>query len=138
LKNILWLYLLSYERYPVVCFDKCPCFLLGDVVEVLVMQKIAKENYASSKHDSCCTLAAIEPLAGKRFAHVRQQRRAKEFAPFMQELCALYPNTKRVKIVLDNLNAHVNSSFCEEFDAGTAALLTQEIKLRYTLKVLLG
>jgi len=137
LEIILRLYILPYdESYPVVCFDERPCFLIGNVIKGLAMKpgKVAKENYAYSKHGSCCVLAAIEPLTGKRFAHVRKQRRKKEFALFMQELCTFYPNAKRIKVVLDNLNTHVNSSFYEEFDAETAALLTQKIEFIYTPK----
>ncbi|MEE9430805.1 MAG: IS630 family transposase [Melioribacteraceae bacterium] len=137
LEIILRQYLLPYnEEYPVVCFDERPCFLIGDVVKGLAMQpgKVAKENYAYSKHGSCCVLAAIEPLTGKRVAHIRKQRRKKEFALFMQELCTLYPKAKRIKVVLDNLNTHVNSSFYEEFDAETAAQLTQKIEFIYTPK----
>lgn len=124
------------EEYPVVCFDERPCFLIGDTIEGLAMQpgKVAKENYAYSKHGSCCVLAAIEPLTGKRFAHIRKQRRKKEFALFMKQLCELYPKAKRIKVVLDNLNTHGSSSFYEQFDAETAAQLTQKIEFIFTPK----
>ena len=137
LEIILRLYLLPYnEDYPVVCFDERPCFLIGDTVEGIAMKagKVAKENYAYSKHGSCSVLAAIEPLTGKRFAHVRPQRRKAEFAHFMKELCQLYPKAKRIKVVLDNLNTHGYSSFYEAFDAQTAGKLTQKIEFVFTPK----
>lgn len=124
------------KDYPVICFDERPCFLIGDIIEDLEMQsgKVAKQNYAYSKHGSCCVLAAIEPLTGKRFAHVRTQRRKKEFALFMKELCARYPKAKRLRIVLDNLNTHGYASFYEVFDAQTAARLTEKIEFIFTPK----
>lgn len=137
LEIILRLYLLPYNKeYPVICFDERPCFLIGDTIEGLAMQpgKVAKENYAYSKHGSCCVLAAIEPLTGKRFAQVRTQRRKEEFALFMKQLCKLYPKAKRIKIVLDNLNTHGYSSFYQKFDAQTAAELTQKIEFIFTPK----
>lgn len=137
LEIILRMYLLPYnEEYPVICFDERPCFLIGDTIEGLEMKpgQVAKENYSYSKHGSCCVLAAIEPLTGKRFAHIRTKRRKKEFAIFMKELSELYPNAKRLKIVLDNLNTHGYSSFYEEFDAQTAAELTQKIEFIFTPK----
>jgi len=137
LEIILRLYLLPYSKaYPVICFDERPCFLIGDTIEGLEMQpgQVAKENYAYSKHGSCCVLASIEPLTGRRFAHVRTQRRKKEFALFMKELCELYPNAKKIKIVLDNLNTHGYSSFYEVFDAETAAKLTKKIEFIFTPK----
>jgi len=71
-----------------VCFDERPCFLIGDIIEGLEMEpgKVAKENYAYSKHGSCCVLAAIEPLTGKRWAHVRTNRKKREFALFMKDM----------------------------------------------------
>ena len=34
MEQLLWLYSLPYDpRYPVVCFDERPCFLIGDRIE---------------------------------------------------------------------------------------------------------
>ena len=134
---ILRLYLLPYDKaYPVICFDERPCFLIGDTVEGLAMKpgQVAKENYSYTKHGSCCVLAAIEPLTGQRFAHVRNKRRKREFALFIKELVGLYPTAKRLRIVLDNLNTHGYHSFYEVFDAETAAQLTQKVEFIFTPK----
>lgn len=137
LEIILRLYLLPYnELYPVVCFDERPCFLIGDTIEGLDMApgQVAKENYAYSKHGSCYVLAAIEPLTGKRFAHVRKQRRKKEFALFMQHLVQQYPKANRIRVILDNLNTHDYSALYEEFDAQTAADLAKKNEFNFTPK----
>lgn len=137
LEIILRLYLLPYDKdYPVLCFDERPCFLIGDIIEGLEMEpgKVAKENYAYSKHGSCCVLAAIEPLTGKRLAHVRANRKKREFAIFMKDMVESYPEAKRITVVLDNLNTHGYSAFYEHFDAETAAQLTQKIAFVFTPK----
>lgn len=137
LEIILRLYCLSYNKnYPVVCFDERPCFLIGDTIEPIAMEsgKPAKENYAYSKHGSCCVLAAIEPKTGKRLAHVKEQRTKKEFALFMFALAKSYPEAIKIKVVLDNLNTHGHSAFYEEFDAETAAWLTDKIDFVFTPK----
>ena len=137
LEIILRLYSEPYnELFPVICFDERPCFLIGDTVEGLDMApgQVAKENYSYSKHGSCCVLAAIEPLTGKRFAHVRKKRKKKQFALFMKELVEQYPKAQRLRVVLDNLNTHTYSAFYEEFDAETAAWLTQKIEFIFTPK----
>ena len=95
---------------------------------------VAKENYSYSKHGSCCVLAAIEPLTGKRVAHVRAKRRKKEFALFMKELAEQYLEADVLIVVLDNLNTHGYHSFYECFDAETAAELTQKIEFVFTPK----
>lgn len=137
LEMILRLYLSPYNAdHPVICFDERPCVLIGDTIEGLAMKPghEAKEDYEYTKHGTCCVLAAIEPLTGKRFAHIRSQRTKKEFALFMQELTQLYPKAKRLLIVLDNLNTHGYDSFYEHFEAETAAQLTQKIEFIYTPK----
>ena len=134
---ILQLYLLPYNPLrPVICFDERPCFLIGDRIKGLEMKKgeVAKENYAYTKHGSCCVLAAIEPLTGKRFAHIRPQRRRVEFAEFMKDLADLYPDAEKIIVVLDNLNTHNFSSFFHTFDAQTAAKLMDRFEFVFTPK----
>jgi len=83
------LYTLPYDRkYPLICFDERPCFLIGDKIEPIAMQsgKVKKEHYAYEKNGSCALLAAIEPLSGKRIAQIHQQRTMKEYAHFMRDL----------------------------------------------------
>lgn len=67
MERLLELYALAYDpRYPVVCYDKRPCFLIGDRLEPLALQsgQLRKEPYAYEKRGSAALLAAIEPLPG--------------------------------------------------------------------------
>ncbi len=75
-------------QMPVICFDERPCFLIGEMVDPLPLTtgKVAKEHYAYAKNGSCALLAAIEPLTGRRLAHVKAQRTKKEYAEFCQAL----------------------------------------------------
>lgn len=134
---ILRLYALPYDPdFPVVCFDERPCFLIGNTVEGLDMEagKVAKENYAYTKHGSACALAAIEPKTGKRLVHVRRRRTQKEFVRFMQALAQLYPDAVKIIVVLDNLNTHSFSSFYKHLRAEEAAKLAQRFEFVYTPK----
>lgn len=134
---ILRLYLLPYNpSKPVVCYDERPCFLIGDTVEGLEMKpgQVAKQHYAYTKHGSCCVLAMIEPLTGKRYVHIRRRRRKKEFALYMQKLASLYPDAELITVVLDNLNTHEFSAFYETFDAQEAARLADRFQFVYTPK----
>lgn len=119
-----------------VCFDERPCFLIGDTIKGLdiIPGKVAKQNYAYSKHGSCCVLASIEPLTGKRLAHVHKQRTKKEFALFMQHLVEQYPKVKRIRVFLYNLNTNGYSAFYEQFDAETAAKMSEKIEFNFTHK----
>ncbi len=137
MEQILWLYAQAYdEKYPVVCFDERPCFLIGDKVEPTAMQsgKVKKEHYAYEKNGSCALLAAIEPLTGKRMVQVHQQRTKKEYCLFMQELANMYPNALKIRLVQDNLNTHNTSAFYENLPADQAFELAQKFEFYYTPK----
>jgi len=137
MENILGLYALPYnEQYPVISFDERPCFLIGDVVEGLELKanQVKKQHYEYSKNGSCCLLAAIEPLTGKRIAEVYDQRRKIEYAEFMQKLASHFPKAEKIRLIQDNLNTHNASSFYEYFDAATAYQLSQKFEFHYTPK----
>lgn len=137
METLLWLYSLPYEEhFPVVCFDERPCFLIGEEIEPISMQsgKVRKEHYAYQKNGSCALLGAIEPLTGRRLARVYQQRTKKEYALFMKDLAALYPQAKKIRLVQDNLNTHNTSSFYEHFSAQEAFELMQRFEFYYTPK----
>ncbi len=137
MEKILWLYSLPYdERYPVVCFDERPCFLIQDVLAPLPMQsgQVARAHYSYKKNGSCCLLAAIEPLSGRRLGQVHPQRTKKEYCLFMQALAAQYPLAHKIRLVQDNLNTHNPSAFYENLPAQEAFQLAERFEYYYTPK----
>jgi hypothetical protein len=107
MERLLWLYSLPLDsRFPVVCFDERPCFLIGNTVSSLALKAGSprKEHYEYEKHGSCALLAAIEPKTGRRLAQVFDQRRKREYALFLKELAAQYPQAVKIRLVQDNLN----------------------------------
>ena len=137
MERLLWLYNLPYdERYPVVCFDERPCFLIGDELEPLSMQsgRVAKQHYTYVKNGSCALLAAIEPLTGKRHTVVFEGRTKKEYALFLKALASCFPKAVKIRLVQDNLSTHNASSFYEHMPAGEAFELAQRFEFYYTPK----
>jgi hypothetical protein len=137
MEQILWLYALPDDpAYRVVCFDERPCFLIGETVEPLSMQRgqVRKEHYAYEKNGSCALLAAIEPLSGKRLAQVHPQRTKREYTLFCQALAQQYPQATKIRLVQDNLNTHNASSFYEHLPAPEAFALAQRFEFYYTPK----
>jgi len=134
---LLALYSLPYDsNYPVICYDERPCFLIGEIVEPLVMRsgRVRKEHYAYEKLGSCALLAAIEPLTGQRLAQVQPQRTKHEYTLFCQALAAKYPNAKKIRMVQDNLNTHDASAFYENLPADQAFALAERFEFYYTPK----
>lgn len=137
MEKLLWLYSQPLDdKYPVICYDERPCFLIGDIIEPLSMQtgKTMKQHYAYEKNGSCCLLAAIEPLTGRRLAQVHDQRTMKEYTLFMHELAKMYPNATKIRVVQDNLNTHNTNSFYQHLPADEAFELAQQFEFYYTPK----
>jgi len=137
MERVLALYELPYDpRYPVICFDERPCFLIGDRVEPLALQRgqVRKEHYAYEKLGSCNVLAAIEPLTGRRLAQVHARRTKREFTLLCQELAAAYPDALKIRLVLDNLNTHDQSAFYENLPAAEAFALAERFEFVFTPK----
>ena len=137
MERILWLYALAYDPdYPVVCFDERPCFLIGDRVDPIAMQegKVRKEHYAYEKNGSCTLFAAVEPLTGNRLGQVHRYRTRKEFTLFCQTLAATYPDAKKIRLVLDNLNTHNSGAFYANLPADEAFALAQRFDFWFTPK----
>jgi len=137
MEELLWLYALPYDpKYPVVCFDERPCFLIGDRIEPIAMQtgKIRKEHYAYEKLGSCALLAAIEPLTGFRLAQVHAQRTKREYTLFCQALTAQFPEAIKIRLVQDNLNTHDISAFYENLPADEARALAERFTFYFTPK----
>lgn len=137
MEHLLELYARPYDpRYPVVCFDERPCFLIGEVMEPLPgkVGQVAKEHYAYEKNGSCSLLAAIEPRTGNRLAQVHTRRTKREYTLFFQALAARYPDAVKIHLVQDNLNTHNASSFYEYLPAEDAFALAQRFEFHYTPK----
>lgn len=137
MERILWLYAVPYDaRFPVVCFDERPCFLVGEVVDPLPLQmgRVSKEHYAYEKHGACALLAAIEPLTGKRVAQVYEQRTMLEYTLFMKQLASEFPQAEKILLVQDNLNTHTAASFYKHLPAAEAFELAQRFEFYYTPK----
>lgn len=137
MEDILDLYAMAYNRkYPVICYDERPCFLIGEKVEGLEMKagQPLKKHYAYSKNGSCSILATIEPKTGNRIVDVFTRRRKVEFAKHFQKVAKAFPEAEKIIVVLDNLNTHNASSFYETFSAAEARRLTEKFEFHYTPK----
>ena len=135
MEHLLWLYAQPYDaRYPVICFDERPCFLIGEVGAPFHDGHLKKEHYAYEKNGACTLLAAIEPLTGQRLALVLPHRTKKEYTEFCQALVALYPTAIKLHVIQDNLNTHNASAFYENLPADEAFALAQKIEFHYTPK----
>lgn len=137
MENILGLYDLAYDaKFPVLCFDERPCFLIADIKTPIGMKegKVEKVHYSYEKNGSCALLAAVEPLTGKRIAKVYGRRTAKEYTEFMRGIADSYPDAEKIRVVQDNLNTHAFKSFYTHLPADQAYALAQRFEFHFTPK----
>lgn len=135
--DILDLYQEPYNpKKPVIGFDEKPKQLLGEkrIPIPLKPGKIEKYDYEYIRNGKANIFVAVEPKNGRRYTKVTKQRTKKDFAEFMEILVLSYPYAKKLRIVLDNLNTHFESSFYETFQKEEAEKILSKLEFHYTPK----
>lgn len=135
--NILDLYQEPYDqKNPVLGVDEKPKQLIEDSRKPIPMQqgKPEKCDYEYKRNGKANIFVAVEPKHGKRITKVTKKRKKKDFAEFMRDVVFAYPYAKKLRIVLDNLNTHFESSFYETFEKDEAKRILSKLKFYYTPK----
>jgi len=132
------MYCLPYdENIPLVCVDEMNKNLIKDKKEPEPMEpgKVRREDYTYEKEGSANIFLACEPLSGKRYLKVTNQRTKVDFAEFIRYVLEdCYPKAEKVRLVLDNLNTHKLASLYEAFPPKKARELIRRLELHYTPK----
>jgi hypothetical protein len=138
MEDTLEVYKRPYDaRFPQICMDEGSKQLLAETRAPIPMEKgkPKREDNEYEREGTCSIFVACEPLAGKRYLKVTEQRTKKDWAEFMQEVIDVqYRDAEKIILVMDNLNTHVLSSFYEAFDAPTARRLVEKVEIHYTPK----
>jgi hypothetical protein len=138
MEDVLEVYTQPYDpNRPQVCMDETSKQLLSDVREPLPMQpgQPQRIDYEYPREGGADLFTFFEPLAGKRFVKVTDQRTRQDWAHVMQELADThYPQAEKIVIVMDNLNPHSPASFYETFEPEEARRLINRFEFHYTPK----
>ena len=123
-------------KFPVVCMDESPKQLIGETKIPIPAEpgKVARYDYEYKRHGVCNIFMASEPLAGKRFVKITDKKTKKDWAYFLQDIAALYPDAERITLVMDNLNTHSPGSLYEALRPAEAKLLWDRFDFVYTPK----
>ena len=138
MEDILDVYERPYDpTMPVVCMDEKPYQLIGDAREPLPArpgdtQKIDSEYV---RNGTCSIFAFIEPLGGKHHVSVREHRTATDWAEEIRYLVdEMYPDAKKIILVMDNLNTHKPASLYKAFPPEVARRILRRLEIHYTPK----
>ena len=125
------------ETYPVVCMDEKPYQLLDDAKAPLPMEpgKPQRQDCDYIRNGTCSIFVFTEPLAGWRHATVSERRTKVDWANQIRDLLEIhYPDTLKIRLVMDNLNTHSISSLYEAFPPEVARSLAKRLEIHYTPK----
>lgn len=132
------LYARPYDpQEPVVCLDEKSTQLLASSRADLNPQpgRIAKQDYEYVRKGTRNLFVAVEPQAGHREVAVTARRTKVDFVQFVGGLLrTVYAGTRKLHLVLDNLNTHFRASFEEVLGSAAAATLLERVEFHYTPK----
>ena len=138
MEDVLDVYELPYdEKYPVVCIDEKPYQLLGESREPLPMipgsdRKIDSEYV---RNGTVSIFAFVEPLGGVHHVSVWGHRTAVDWAEEIKYLVdVMYPDAKKIILVMDNLNTHKPSSLYKRYSPEEARRIIKKLEIHYTPK----
>ena len=138
MEDVLDLYEEPYDpERPVVCFDETPKQLVAETRQPLPAQpgRPVCYDYEYRRNGTRNLFLVVEPTRGQRHIEVTARRTKQDFAQQMRRLVdGDYPNAKRVRVVLDNLNTHRPASLYETFEPAEARRLLKRLEFHYTPK----
>lgn len=137
MERVLDTYKLPYnEDYPVVCMDESPKQLIEDLASVPIRKgQEARVDYEYIRHVMVNVFMANEPLKGKRLVDVTEFKTKKDWAVFVKRISdEMYPEAKRITLVMDNLKTHDPSSLYETFSPEEAKRIWDRFEFVYTPK----
>jgi molybdenum cofactor biosynthesis enzyme MoaA len=138
MEDILEVYHLLHDPdYPLVCMDESSKQLIGEVREPIAGKPgcVKKIDDEYVRHGVAEIFMEVEPLAGKRHVAITERRTRKDWAEqIRQMLDDRYPDVKKVRLVMDNLNTHSIASLYEAFSPKEARRLAERLEIHHTPK----
>jgi transposase len=125
------------DERPLLCMDEMPKQLLSETREPLPVAagKPARQDYEYKRGGVADVFMVFEPLVGKRYIEITDQRRREEWARVMQKVSdELYPQAEKIVVVMDNLNTHTPAAFYQVFEPEEARRLVERFEFHYTPK----
>jgi transposase len=137
MEDVLEVYARPYdENYPVVCFDESPKQLVSEVRTSYMDEKGVKyEDSEYVRKGAAEIFMIVEPLGSRREVFVEEDHKgvtwAKTIAYIVEEM---YPNAKKITLVMDNLSSHKKHNLYSVFEPVRARAIVNKIEFIYTPK----
>jgi transposase len=124
------------EKEPVVCMDEKPVVLHADVRAPRPLRpgQIARRDCEYQRRGTANTFCGVEPKAGRHFTKITPNRSSPQFADYLVEIAASYPEVDTIHLVLDNLSSHNRKALVDRFGEKIGGLLWERFTVHYTPK----
>lgn len=138
MEDVLDVYQAPYDpEFPLVCMDESNKQLVGEVHAPIAPApghgQIVDHEYV--RNGVAEIFLEIEPLTGQRHVAITEHRTRKDWAFFIKGMLdERYPQAKKVRLVMDNLNTHSAASLYETFEPEEARRLARRLDIHYTPK----
>ncbi len=122
-------------QYPVVNFDEALKNLSADTrpSKLPTLDRPAQADYEYKRIDTANLFVFFDRYRGWRHVKVTKRKTKKDFAHCMKELVEnMYPDAKKIRVVLDNLATHTAGALYETFPAKEAREILKKIEFHYT------
>ncbi len=125
------------EAQPLICMDESSKQQIKDTRTPIPTKPGTAARYDTEyeRNGVSNVFMFFEPLQGKRFVKVTDQRTAIDWAHQIRNLVDVhYPKAKRITLVMDNLNTHTGASLYKAFEPKEARRILEKLEIHYTPK----
>ncbi len=138
MEQVLDVYKEAYNKdYPVVCMDESPKQLIKET-RIPIKMKKGKEKKEDYEYERCGVaniFMANEPLAGKRYVKITEEKKKTDWAKFIKEIADKhYPQAQKIRLVMDNYGTHKPAALYEAFKPKEAKRIWDRFEFIYTPK----
>lgn len=138
MEMVLDVYKTKYSKdFPVVCMDESPKQLIKETRMPIECKKGSeyKVDYEYERCGVANIFMANEPLTGKRYVQVTEVKKKTDWALFIKNIADnLYPDAKKIKLVMDNYGTHKPAALYETFLPQEAKRIWDRFEFFYTPK----
>ena len=132
--DVLNLYANVNRQTHVIAIDEKPKQIISDKRKPIPMKKGSPERYDYEyvRKGTANIFVVVEPRKGKRITKVTKRRTKKDFANFVKDILDRYPRSRKLILVIDNLNTHFPKSITETFGEEEGTRMLSRIEFHHT------
>ena len=122
---------------PIICMDESPKQLIKETRQPISMSPglEKKYDYEYTRCGVCNVFMVNEPLAGKRYVKVTDQKTKNDWAILIREIADnYYADAEIITLVMDNLATHTAAALYETFEPVEAKRIWDRFEFIYTPK----